>query len=98
MALMEGLRQIDGVKIWTHLARDRSLAVVSFQPGNLDVRKLAAALYEKDRIACATRGGANADRGGLRMSPHFYNSHQEIDRAVASIKRYMTKGLATAAA
>jgi selenocysteine lyase/cysteine desulfurase len=97
-ALMEGLRKIDGVKIWTHPARDRSLAVVSFQPGNLDVRKLTAALYEKDRIACATRGGPNADRGGLRMSPHFYNSHQEIDRAVAAIKRYMTKGIGTAAA
>jgi selenocysteine lyase/cysteine desulfurase len=29
-ALIEGLKKIDGVKIWTHPARDRSLAVVSF--------------------------------------------------------------------
>ena len=90
-ALMQGLQKIDGVKLWTTLAPERSLAVVSFQPGNLDVHKLSDALYEKDRIACATRGGT--DRPGIRFSPHFYNSHQEIERAVACIKRYMSSGV-----
>jgi selenocysteine lyase/cysteine desulfurase len=89
-ALIAGLKKIDGVKLWTSTDPSRSVAVVSFQPGNLDLRKLTAALYEKDKIACATRGGQ--DRGGLRFSPHLYNTHAEIDRVVAAVKRYMTGG------
>src|SRR5918912_863321 len=38
-ALIEGLRKIDGVKLWTSTDPSRSVAVLSFQPGNLDVRK-----------------------------------------------------------
>jgi isopenicillin-N epimerase len=90
-ALMEGLSAIDGIKIWTHRDPARSLAIVAFQPGNLDVPKLSKALYDKDHIACAARGGS--DRPGLRFSPHFYNLHDEVDRAVAAIKRYMTTGV-----
>ena len=90
-ALIAGLQKIDGVKLWTHPAPDRSLAVVSFQPGSLAAPKLAAALYEKDKIGCATRGGA--DRGGLRFSPHFYNTPAEIDRTIAAIARYIKTGV-----
>jgi len=90
-ALLSGLRKIDGVKLWTHPHRGRSVAVVSFQPGSLDVPKLAAALYEKDRIAGAPRPGT--DRGGLRFSPHFYNLHAEVERALAAIQRYMKTGV-----
>jgi selenocysteine lyase/cysteine desulfurase len=90
-ALIAGLRSIDGVKLWTHPDPARSVAVVSFRPGGLDPDKLTLALYEKDRIICAKRTGA--DRGGLRFSPHFYNSHAEIDRAVAAVKRWLATGV-----
>jgi selenocysteine lyase/cysteine desulfurase len=40
---------------------------------------------------CATRGGT--DRGGLRFSPHFYNSMAEVDRTVAAIGRYLRTGV-----
>ena len=90
-ALVAGLSKIDGVKIWTSTEPSRSAAVLSFQPGNLDVRKLSLALYEKDRVACATRGGQ--DRPGIRFSPHFYNTHAEIDRAIAAIKKYVATGV-----
>jgi isopenicillin-N epimerase len=90
-AAMEGLRKIDGVKIWTSPDPSRSVAVLSFQPGTLDVRKLSAALYQKERIGCATRGGT--DRPGLRFSPHFYNTHADIDRAVGAVKKYMATGV-----
>jgi isopenicillin-N epimerase len=89
--LSEGLRAIDGVKVWTHENPLRSAAIVSFQPAGLDVSKLHAALYERDRIACATRGGG--DRPGLRFSPHFYNLETDMERTVAAIKRYVTRGL-----
>jgi len=90
-ALMAGLRTLPGVKVWTHPDPVRSVAVVSVQPGGLDPTKLTLALYEKDRIVCATRAGA--DRGGVRLSPHFYNSHAEVERAVGALKRYLTTGL-----
>jgi isopenicillin-N epimerase len=89
--LIAGLRAIDGVKLWTHPDPARSSAIVSFQPGSLDVAKLSAALYEKDRIAGAPRMGA--DRPGLRFSPHFYNTHAEVDRALAAVQRYIKSGV-----
>jgi selenocysteine lyase/cysteine desulfurase len=90
-AIMADLRKIPAVTVWTHPDPARSSAVVSFKPGDLDAQKLMLALYEKDRIVCAIRPGA--DRGGLRFSPHFYNSHAEVERAVGAVKRYMTTGL-----
>jgi selenocysteine lyase/cysteine desulfurase len=90
-ALLAGLRRIDGVKLWTHPDPSRSGAVVSFQPGSLDVSKLSAALYRNDRIGCATRGGA--DRPGIRFSPHIYNTMAEVDRSVAAIAKYMRQGV-----
>ena len=90
-ALIQGLQKMDGMKLWTNPAPDRSGTVVSFQPGSLDVRKLADALYENDHIACATRGGS--DRPGLRFSPHVYNLHQEVDRVLAALRKYAARGV-----
>jgi selenocysteine lyase/cysteine desulfurase len=90
-ALIAGLGRIDGVQIWTHPDPSRSGAVVSFRPGGLNVQKLSAALYQNDRIGCATRGGT--DRPGIRFSPHLYNTMAEVDRAVASIAKYMRQGV-----
>jgi selenocysteine lyase/cysteine desulfurase len=90
-ALITGLGRIDGVHLWTHPDPSRSGAVVTFRPGNLDVRKLAAALYQKDRIGCATRTGQ--DRAGIRLSPHIYNTMAEIDRAVSAVATYMRQGV-----
>ena len=89
--LITGLRKIDGIQLWTHTAPERTAAVVSFLPGSLSIPKLSAALYERDKIGCATRGGG--DRGGLRFSPHFYNTPAEIERALAAISRYMKQGV-----
>ena len=90
-ALVQGLKKIDGVKIWTSPEPSRAAAVLSFQPGSLDVRKLSTALYQKDRIGCATRGGQ--DRPGIRFSPHFYNTHADVEKTVAAIKKYMATGV-----
>lgn len=89
--LLAGLRTIDGLTVWTSPVPERAAAVVSFQPGSLDRNKLAAALYERDRIAITTRGGS--DRAGLRVSPHFYNTPQEVDRLLAGLSRAMKSGV-----
>jgi selenocysteine lyase/cysteine desulfurase len=90
-ALVAGLRKIDGVEMWTHPDPARSGAVVTFRPGRLDIRKLAAALYQNDHIGCATRTGS--DRPGIRFSPHFYNTMAEVDRAIGAISKYMRQGV-----
>ncbi|MEO8679046.1 MAG: aminotransferase class V-fold PLP-dependent enzyme [Vicinamibacterales bacterium] len=88
---MTGLRKINGIKLWTNPDPALSATVVSFLPGTLDYRKLATTLYEKDRIGVTTRGGT--DRAGLRVSPHFFNSPEEVDRLVNALARYMKAGV-----
>ena len=45
---------------------------------NLDVRKLSAAPIRGPESGCAD--ARRQDRPGLRFSPHFYNTHADIDR------------------
>jgi isopenicillin-N epimerase len=90
-ALIEGLKKIDGVQFWTHTDPDRHAAIVIFRPGTLDPRKLGAALAEKEKIVITTRGGT--DRPGLRISPHFFNTMDEMDRTVGAIRKYMASGV-----
>jgi isopenicillin-N epimerase len=89
-ALMTGLRNVNGVKMWTDANPARSAAIVIFQPGTLDIRKLGAALT-RDKIICTTRTGTH--NPGLRMAPHFFNTMDEIEGAVAAIRRYVGSGV-----
>lgn len=89
--LIDGLKRIDGITVWTHPDPARSAAVVSFRPGNLDARRLHQALYERDHIVCAVRGGS--DRGGLRFSPHFYNLLSDIEHTLEAVRRYVGRGV-----
>jgi isopenicillin-N epimerase len=89
-ALMAGLRKLPGVKLWTDPDPARSAAIVIFQPGSLDLRKLGAALTA-DRIVCTTRTGDH--NPGLRLAPHFYNTMDEMDRVVGRIGKYIANGV-----
>ena len=89
--LIAGLSKLPEVKVWTSPNPQLNAAVVSFQPGSLNSQKLGQALYENDKIGTAGRGGA--DRGGLRASPHFYNTPEEVDRLVGAIQRYLKTGV-----
>ena len=89
--LIAGLSKLPDVKVWTSPNPSLNAAVVSFLPGSLDSRKLGQVLYEKDKIGTAGRGGQ--DRGGLRASPHFYNTPEEVDRLVSAVGRYLKSGV-----
>jgi len=89
-ALIRGLREVPSVKLWTSTDPQRSHSVVSFAVGDRDPQKLQQALYEKDRIVCATRGGT--DRPGIRLSPHLYNTQAEVERVVAAVRRAAQNG------
>jgi selenocysteine lyase/cysteine desulfurase len=89
--LIAGLAKLPEVKVWTSPNPSLNGAVVSFQPGSLNSQKLGAALYQNDKIGTAGRGGG--ERGGLRASPHFYNTPQEIDRLVSAVAKYLKSGV-----
>lgn len=89
--LIAGLSKLPDVKVWTSPNPSLNAAVVSFQPGSLNAQRLGQALYEKDKIGTAGRGGQ--DRGGLRASPHFYNSPEEVDRLVGAVAKYLKSGV-----
>ena len=89
--LIAGLSKLPEVKVWTSPNPALNAAVVSFMPGSLNPPRLGQALYEKDKIGTAGRG--MGDRGGLRASPHFYNTPEEIDRLVSAVGRYLKSGV-----
>ena len=89
--LVEGIRVLPGFKLFTAVDPGRRGPVVTFEPGTLDRSRLLAALYQRDRIGLAAGGGAG--RAGVRVSPHIYNTLEEIDRLLAALERYARKGL-----
>ena len=84
--LMAELKKIDGVQLWTDPSPDRSAAIVIFKPGSADPRQLGETLYQKERIVVTTRGG-NGANPGFRVSPHFYNTMEDVDRLVAAVRK-----------
>jgi isopenicillin-N epimerase len=91
--LTSELAKIDGVTLRTSADPARSAAIIVFKPGMLDAHKVVSTLYEKERVVCAFTGGV--DRPGVRFSPHFYNTMDEIDRAMAAVRKIMTGGLSS---
>lgn len=89
--LITELQKLDGVTMWTHSDPSRSAAIVIFRPGSLDPGKLGAALKATQRIVCTVRPGQ--DYHGLRFAPHFYNTMEEMDRAVGAVRKYLASGV-----
>ncbi len=89
--LLAGLAKIDGFRSFTSSVPERTGAVVTFSPGTLDARKLVAALYEREKVAVTTGGGAG--RSGIRVSPHFYNTPEEMERLVRALTGYARSGV-----
>jgi isopenicillin-N epimerase len=90
--LMTRLAALPGVQLWTSPAPDRSAAIVIFKPGTLDPRRLTDALATREKIVVTARGATGANPG-LRVSPHFYNTMDEIDRFTDAIGGYIRNGL-----
>ena len=88
---MDELGKLNGVKFWTHADPARRAAIVIFQPGSLDPRKLGAALNEKHKIVATVRAGQ--DRPGIRLAPHFFNTLEDVDRTVAAVGGYLKSGV-----
>jgi selenocysteine lyase/cysteine desulfurase len=72
--LIEGLRS-KGYRILTPIAKESERSgIVVFQSEHYSSAELCARLKRENVIA--------ADRGGVRLSPHFYNAEAEIDQVL----------------
>jgi selenocysteine lyase/cysteine desulfurase len=89
-ALKDGLGRVPGVKLWTDRDPARSAAIVIFQPGTVDPRQLAAKLRTDEKLVATTRAGQQ--NPGLRLSPHVYNTMEEVDAVVAAVTRLVAAG------
>ena len=89
--LMTELGKLPGVVVWTSRDPARSAGVVTFKPAALDPRRLATALYDRNKISCSARAGE--DRPGIRLAPHVYNPMSEVEHVVSVIKRYLAEGV-----
>jgi len=89
--LITELKKLDGVQVYTDPAPDRSANIVVFKPGTLDPRRFATALGTNEGVVATVRAGQ--DRPGLRVSPHLYNTMDEMTRLVAATKKYLASGV-----
>jgi isopenicillin-N epimerase len=87
-ALKSELMKIPGVQMYSPAAPELVSAVVTFKPANANPGAMATALYETIGFAGATRGG---DTPGLRISPHVYNSFEQVEKVVAAISDLIRK-------
>ncbi len=68
----------------TNLEPELSATIVKFKLLNRTTKEVYDALWDKHRISIAQTPAGDAE--GLRISPHVYNSLQEIDTVVNAIK------------
>lgn len=79
--LKEGLASIPGVTLYTPTDPEFSGGVVAFHVEGIEPRAAHEWLYTERGIAGATSG---VPGGGLRLSPHVYNSLDQCRAAVAA--------------
>ncbi len=72
-------RHIPNVVFYTPHARELTAGVVVFRPPRGDPRELFDVLYHEHGIAGAPMSG---EFEGVRLSPHIYNTLEEVDRVV----------------
>ena len=78
------LQDIPQVELKTNMDPALSGGVIKFLLRNVPTRRAYDALWERHRISIAMT--ASGDSEGLRLSPHIYNSTDQIDQAVAAIR------------
>ena len=79
--LFEQLHNLSDVDILTSDKTGRFAGIVTFQKHAIDNVKLYDLLQSKN-VICAYRGD------GIRFSPHFYTTTQDIDRALAIVRDF----------
>jgi len=74
--------RLPGTRFHTPISEALSLGVVVFAPPGVDLGTAMRVLYEEHSIGCAVMRG---DFAGIRLSPHIYNTMEEVERVVGAI-------------
>lgn len=82
--LKSQLREIPAIELKTNLEPELSAGVVKFALKGVPTSEAYNKLWERHRLAIAMT--ASGDAEGLRLSPHIYNSMEEIDYAVRAVR------------
>jgi isopenicillin-N epimerase len=83
-ALKEGIMRIPGAELLSPLREDVSAAVVIARFEGRDSGDVYEALYRDHGIAAAPTGG-------VRFTPHVYNTMDDIERAVAAVEEVVAR-------
>jgi selenocysteine lyase/cysteine desulfurase len=79
-AVREGVRKrIPSARFITPEKHQQSWGVVIFQIPGVDTSRVLEVLYRRYNVGCAVMGG------NIRFSPHFYNTLDDIDKAVFAV-------------
>ena len=78
------LAALANVELKTNLEPELSGGVVKFRLKDMPTARAYELLWKRHRLAIAMTAGGDSE--GLRISPHIYNSFEEIDRAVAAVR------------
>jgi selenocysteine lyase/cysteine desulfurase len=78
------LQDIPQVELRTNMEPALSGGVIKFRLRNVPTKRAYDTLWERHKISIAMT--ASGDSEGLRLSPHIYNSIDQIDRAVAAVR------------
>ena len=76
---------IPGIRLHTPSDPALSVGVVVFALPGGSHREIVQSVYETHSLGCAAMGG---EFDGLRLSPHIYNTLQEVDIAVEAVARH----------
>jgi isopenicillin-N epimerase len=78
------LATIPNLRMKTNLEPELSAGVVKFQPTKRGTQETYDQIWSRHRIAMAITPAGDAQ--GLRLSPHIYNSTEEVERAVDAVR------------
>lgn len=86
--LKKQLAALPNVRLKTNLEPDLSAGIVKFQFTNKGTKESYDRLWSRHKLALAIT--ASGDAEGIRVSPHIYNSPEDIARAVEGIREIAT--------
>jgi isopenicillin-N epimerase len=78
------LREIPAVELKTNIEPELSGGVIKFRIKSVQTAEAYKKLWDRHRISISSTNSGDSE--GLRVSPHIYNSMEEIDRTVAAVR------------
>jgi len=82
--LKQKLAVIPNLRLKTNLQPELSAGLVKFQLTKRDTKETYDRIWSRHRIALAITPSGDAE--GLRISPHIYNSSEDVERASNAVR------------